>query len=183
MRKISLFMNVTLDGYFENLEHDISWAKGDFEAFSPEESQANDTILLGRKTYELMEMFWPTPQAQELAPEVAKFMNDTHKVAASHQNFEPKWQNTTVFSGDNVTEQVKQLKEHPGGNIIILGSNNLSVSLMQAGLIDVFQIVVNPVVLGAGSSLFEGFPQQADLKLMETRQFNSGAVLLSYQPK
>ena len=181
MRKIFLFINTSLDGYFEGPGHDISWSKGDYEAFSPEESQGVDTILLGHRTYDMMASFWPTPQAQEVGPEVARFMNEKLKVAASHQSFDPGWKNVRVISGD-VPAAVKQLKEQPGKNIIILGSNNLSVSLMQAGLIDEFQVLVNPVALGAGTPLFTGLTRRANLKLVEARPFKSGAVLLMYEP-
>ena len=66
MRRIFLFMNVSLNGYFEGPGHDISWAHSDFEAFSPEQNQGDATILLGHRTYEMMKNFWPTPQAHEV---------------------------------------------------------------------------------------------------------------------
>jgi len=181
MRKIFLFMNVSLDGYFEGPGHDISWSKGDYEAFLSEESGEVDAILLGRRTYELMKSFWPTPEAAQFAPEIARFMNEQLKVVASHEPFEPGWSNVTVISGD-VAGEVKKPKKQPGQNIIMLASNHLCVSLMQEGLVDEFQILVNPVVLGAGTSLFQGLPKKADLALTETRRFKSGTLLLTYQP-
>jgi dihydrofolate reductase len=181
MRRIFLFMNVSLDGYFEGPGHDISWTKGDYEAFSPAESQEVDTMLFGRKTYEMMRSFWPTPAAAEFAPEVARFMNERRKVVVSHASFDPGWDKVTVIS-DDVAGEIRRLKEGPGQNIIILGSNNLCVSLMQEGLIDEFQILVNPVVLGAGTSLFEGLPKPAGLRLTATQAFKSGTVLLTYEP-
>ena len=173
-------MNVSLDGYFEAPGHDLSWAKNDFEAFSPEQSQEVDTILLGHRTYEMMKSFWPTPQAEQVAPEIARFMNAKNKVVASHEPFEPGWKNVTVISGD-VAGAVKKLKQLPGKDIIILGSNNLSVSLMREGLIDEFQILVNPVAIGEGTSLLAGLPKRADLTLTETRKFDSGTILLTYR--
>src|SRR5512141_1528389 len=122
MRRIFLFMNVSLDGYFEGPGHDIAWAHGGSEPFSADESQAVDTILLGRRTYELMRAFWPTPQAAESQPEIARFMNERRKVVASHKPFEPGWKNVTVISGDVVGE-VSRLKEQPGQTMIMLGSN------------------------------------------------------------
>lgn len=181
MRKIFLFMNVSLDGYFEGPGHDISWAHSDFEPFSAEQSREVDTLLLGHKTYDLMKGFWPTPQAAEMVPEVAQFMNEKLKVVASHESFEPGWSNVRVISGD-VAKEVRKLKEQPGKDIIILGSNSLCVSLMQAGLVDEFQIVVNPVALGEGTPLFKGLPKKADVTLIETRRFKSGTILLTYRP-
>jgi dihydrofolate reductase len=116
-----------------------------------------------------------------MQPEVAQFMNEKLKVVFSHKSFEPGWNNVTVMS-DEVAGEVKRLKAQPGKTIAMFGSNNLCVSLMQAGLIDEFRIVVNPVALGEGTSLFEGLPEKAELTLMETHQFPSGKVLLTYKP-
>jgi dihydrofolate reductase len=138
-----------------------------------------DTLLFGHKTYEMMK-FWSTPQGIEMAPEIAKFMNERRKFVASHQDFDPGWKNVTVLSAD-VPGAVKRLKEGPGKTIAMFGSNTLVVSLMQQGLIDEFQIMVNPVAFGAGTSLFKGLPMTAALKLADTHPFKSGAVLLTYR--
>lgn len=178
MRKIFLFMNVSLDGYVEAPGHDISGFSHEFEAFSPESSSDVDGLLYGHRTYEMMK-FWGTPEGAAMAPEVARFMSEKQKYVASHHDFDPGWQNVTVLTGD-VVAQVKALKEGPGKTIGIFGSNSLCVTLIQAGLIDEFQIQVNPVVFGAGTSLFAGLPQGMPLKLKEARPFKSGAVLMTY---
>jgi dihydrofolate reductase len=179
MRKLALFMNISLDGYFEAPGHDISGFTNDFEAFPSDPGQQASTLLFGHKTYDMMKSFWPAPQAQTSAPEVSKFMNSALKVVASHTPFDPGWSNVQVIS-DNVPAQIKQLKEQPGGNILILGSSTLCVSLIQAGLIDEFQIIVNPVLFGGGTSLFNGLPGRLPMVLKGSRQFKSGAVLLTY---
>lgn len=181
MRTIFLLMNVSVDGYFEAPGHDLSWTTSSFDTFSPDGSQTVDTFLLGRRTYEMMKSFWPTPQAKEVAPEVAKVMNETHKVVASRQPFDPGWHNVTVISGD-VAAEVKKLKAQPGKTIAIFGSNTLCVSLMQEGLIDQFNILVNPVALGEGTPLFAGLPNRVALRLRETQRFDSGTALLVYEP-
>jgi len=180
VRKISLFMHVSLDGYFEAPGHDISWARGDVEVFSLKEGQEYDTILLGHRTYDLMKEFWPTPEAFEFDPAIAKFMNESLKLVASHSSFEPGWSNVTVIMGD-VTGEVRKLKEQAGKSIIIIGSNSLCTSLMQEDLVDEFQLVLNPVALGEGSSLFAGLQKKADLTLIDTSTFGSGAILLTYK--
>jgi dihydrofolate reductase len=180
MRKIFLFMNMSLDGYIEDAEHDISGFRNDFEAFSAQQSQEVDALLFGHKTYEMMK-FWSTPQAVERMPEIAKFMNEKQKFVASHAPFQSGWSNVKVLSGD-VVGAVRQVKEQPGKNLMMFGSNTLCVSLMQAGLIDEFQIVVNPVVFGGGTSLFTGLPLKAQLTLTNTYEFKSGAILLTYHP-
>ncbi len=180
MRKIFVFTNISLDGYFEGPGHDLSGFHNDFEAFSSGESQTVDTLLFGHRTYEMM-TFWSTRQAAERTPAIAQFMNERHKVVASQAGFDPGWSNVTVISRD-VLSEVKQLKAQPGQNILILGSNALCVSLLPAGLIDELQIMVNPVVFGQGTALFAGLAQPAALTLTDTRPFKSGAVLLTYAP-
>ena len=180
MRKITLFMNVSLDGYFEGPGHDISGFSSGNEGFSNEGGQEVDTLLFGHRTYEMMK-FWSTPQAEAMMPEIARFMNEKLKVVASHESFDPGWKNVTVISGD-VVEKVRALKAQPGKNMLMFGSNTLCVSLMQAGLMDEFQIMVNPVVLGEGTPLFKGLPEKMALRLVGTRQFKSGAMMLTYLP-
>ena len=180
MRKIFLFMNVSLDGYIEGPGHDLSWSHSDgFEAFSPGQSQEVDTILFGHRTYEMMKAFWPTAQAAEFAPDIAQFMNEKLKVVASHTSFEPGWKNVMVIR-ENVVEEVKKIKEQPGKTIAIFGSNNLCASLVRAGLIDEFQLLLNPVVLGEGTTLFKGLSEKVDFTLKEMRTFKSGKILLTY---
>ena len=180
MRKIFLFMNVSLDGYFEGPGRDISGFHNDFEAFSSEQSQEVDMLLFGHKTYEMMK-FWSTPQGEEAAPEIARFMNERRKFVASHKPFEPGWDKVTVIS-DDVPAEVRKLKEGPDKKIAMFGSNTLCVSLMAEGLVDEFQIMVNPVVFGAGTSLFTGLAKKTELILTETQKFKSGAILLTYKP-
>jgi len=181
MRAISLFVMTSLDGYVYGPGGDLSWARNDGEAFSPERSESTDAILLGRRTYEMMASSWPTPEAREQSPEIAEFMNDRRKLVASHEPFEPDWENTTVVSGD-IPAEVAKLKEQPGGSIIVLGSNELCVSLVPAGLVDVFQVLVHPVVLGDGTSLFAGLLEPVYLTRTGSREFGDGTVLLTYEP-
>lgn len=178
MQKLFLFMNVSLDGYVEDAEHDISGFTNDFEAFSSNQSQSVDALLFGHNTYEMMK-FWATPEAKAMAPDVARFMNERPKVVVSHHPFDPEWENVTVIHED-VVNAIQVLKSQPGQDIIIFGSNTLCVSLMQAGLIDEFQILVNPVAFGAGTSLLQGLPTKIPLTLTSTQPFKSGTVLLTY---
>lgn len=185
MRQIFVFTHVSLDGYFEAPEHDISWFNDDdhhFEAFAREQASKVDTLLFGRRTYELMKSFWPTPYAYELQPEVAEFMNEKRKIVFSHTRFEPGWKNVELICEDAIGA-VKKLKQQAGGTIGMFGSNNLCVSLMQAGLIDEFRVVINPIALGAGTSLFAGLPARTSLSLKETTKFDeSGKMLMIYSP-
>jgi dihydrofolate reductase len=181
MRKIVLFMNISLDGYFEAPGHDISGFVNDFEAFSTGGNGEVDTLLFGHHTYEMFKAFWPTPQAMQMVPDVAKFLNEAHKVVVSHDDFEPGWNNVTVISKD-VADEIRKLKAAPGQTMMMFGSNTLCVSLMQHGLVDEFQILVNPVAFGAGTTLFTGLPAKANLTLRESRPLKSGIVILTYEP-
>lgn len=134
MRKLFLFMHVSLDGYFEGPNHDISWFKKDNDdehnAFTLEQTNEAGAMLFGHTTYEMMKSYWPTQQAKEGNHELAKFMTEKPKVVVAHQPFEPGWNNVTVISS-NVAREVRKLKEQPGKNIVVLGSNTLCVSLME----------------------------------------------------
>ncbi len=180
MRNITLFMNVSLDGYFEGPDHDISWTIRDDEAFSSADNDGTGTMLFGHRTYDMMKAYWPTPQAAQNMPEIARYMNENLKVVASHKPFEPGWQNVRVIS-HGLRQEIEQLKQQPGKDIIIFGSNTLCVSLLQWSLLDEVQLLVNPVVLGRGTSLFQGLPEKANLKLTKTKQHKSGNLLLTYQ--
>lgn len=182
MRKIIVFTNVSLDGYFEAPGHDLSWASRDNEAFETRTGEEADSFLFGHRTYDMMKAFWPTPQAKQALPEMARVLNETHKFVASHAPFDPGWQNVTVLSGD-VPEEVRKLKEQPGKNLLVFGSNELVVSLLEQGLIDELQILVNPVAIGKGTSLFAGLSHQVPLTLKDTRRFKSGTVMLTYEPE
>ncbi len=183
MRQMFVFMNISVDGQVEAPGHDLSWSHGaDSEPFAREQGPSVETVLFGRRTYEMMAAFWPTPQAAQVAPETARFMNEKQKLVASRAAFEPGWRNVTVLAGD-VTARLRRLKEQPGGRIAIFGSNTLCASLVDAGLIDEFQIMVNPVVLGRGTPLFGGLAKWAPLTLIAAQPMPSGAVLLTYAPR
>jgi dihydrofolate reductase len=169
---------VTVDGYFEGIDHDISWHNVDaeFNTFANNQLEQSGTLLFGHKTYELMAGYWPTERDA-----TAKFMNEMPKYVASYKPFEVDWSGTTVLSGDVIGE-IRKLKEEPGKDIALLGSNNLCVSLMEAGLVDEFRIMVKPVALGKGSSLFTGLSKTTKLKLLKTQSFESGNMLHYYIP-
>jgi dihydrofolate reductase len=180
-RKVYLFMMVSLDGYFEGVNHDLSWHNADeeFLAFSSEQLTDTGTILFGHRTYKMMSSFWPTPQGIAADPATAKFMDEIPKVVASSNDFKPDWKNTSVVS-HNVIVEIQKLKQERGKDIALLGSNKLCVSLMEARLVDEFRIMVNPVALGRGSSLFTGLSKKANLQLIKARQFKSGNILNYY---
>jgi dihydrofolate reductase len=186
MRKLTVFNQVTLDGYFAGVNGDISWAMKDkkdteWNAFVEENAKGGGVLLFGRVTYELMARYWPTPLAIENDPVVAERMNKLQKVVFSRTLDRTSWSNSTLVKGD-IAAAIKKMKEEPGKDMAILGSGTIVSQLAQEGLIDEYQIVVNPVVLGKGRTLFEGVKKKLTLKLTKTRTFGNGNVLLCYEP-
>ena len=183
MRTLSIFNNVSLDGYFADAAGDMSWAhKNDPEwtAFTSGNAQGGGALLFGRQTYEMMAGFWPTPMAAEMMPVVAESMNAMEKYVFSRTLKQAAWQNTTVLRG-NIAVDTRKLKESTGPDIVIMGSGTIVAQLTEAGLIDVYQIAVAPIVLGAGRSLFEGVARRPVLKRTGSRTFENGNVFLTYE--
>ena len=137
-------------------------------------------MLFGRKTYDLMASFWPTPQGMQAFPSVAEAMNKAPKVVFSRTLEKATWNNTKLTKTDPAAE-VRRLKNEPGPGMVIFGSGSIVSLLAQEGLIDEFQVVVIPVVLGQGKSMFAGIKDKLRLKLMKTRVFGNGNVLLCYE--
>jgi len=183
MRKVVLFMLTSLDGYFEGPGHEIDWHNTDeeFQEFAIEQTGQAGMLLFGRVTYEMMASYWPTNQAIESDPIVAHLMNTLPKIVFSRTLQKTDWQNTRLVKTDFVKE-VSALKDQPGKDLCILGSSDLAVSFLEAGLLDEIRILVNPIVLGAGKPLFKGIKDRLKLKLLKTRIFKNGNILLYYQP-
>lgn len=178
-------MMVSLDGYFEGENHDLSWHNVDaeFNTFAAKQLREVDTILFGRRTYQLMEGFWPSEQGLQGDPVVAQMMNTTEKIVFSKTLDEihetDVWKNIRLVK-ENIEEEVKKLKNNSGKDISVLGSSNLCVTLLELGLLDEIRIMVNPVVLGKGTPLFHGIQQKYTFSLQESRQFANGNILLTY---
>ena len=186
MRKLVVFNHVSLDGYFVDVNGDMSWAKADHQdaewnAFVAENASGGGVLVFGRITYELMAGFWPTPFAMETMPIVAEGMNSMAKVVFSRTLDQASWNNTKLVKGDMVAE-VREMKKEPGDGMVILGSGSIVSQLAPEGLIDEYQVVVNPVVLGKGRTMFDGVKEKLNLKLTKTRAFGNGNVFLCYEP-
>jgi dihydrofolate reductase len=183
VRKILAFLVTTLDGYYEGPNQEFDWPVVDdeFNDFAIQQLDDIDTLLFGRVTYQGMAGYWPTPAAQEDDPKVAERMNSISKIVVSRTLDTAEWANTRLIK-DHVVEELTRLKQQPGKDIAIFGSSALTVSLLRAGLVDELRIMVNPVVLGDGKSLFRTADERISLQLLKTRPFKSGNVLLYYQP-
>jgi dihydrofolate reductase len=186
MRKLAVFSQVSLDGYFADTNGDIGWLnKGakdaEFDAFVEDNANAGGVLVFGRITYEMMTGYWPTPYAIENNPVVAERMNNLPKVVFSRTLDEASWSNTKLVK-TGMAAEIRKMKKESGPDIAILGSGSVVSQLAQEGLIDEYQIVVNPVVLGNGKTAFDGIKQNLTLKLTKTRTFGNGNVFLCYKP-
>ena len=143
--------------------------------------KSGNTLLFGRATYEHMVSYWPTPAAVKNNPIVAKRMNSAEKIVVSKRVKKVEWNNARLMK-NNIEKEIKKMKQLPGKDLTLLGSGSILTQFADWGLIDEYQFMVDPVVISKGTSTFKGIKDNLDLKLITTKTFKSGAVLLYYQP-
>ena len=179
MRKLIVFNQVSIDGYFTDADGDMSWAHkqdAEWNAFVAENAKSGGELLFGRITYELMKSYWPTPAAAKAAPVVAEQMNNLPKIVFSRTLDKAPWNNTKLVGGDLAAE-IRKMKNEPGEQMVIMGSGTIVSQLTAEGLIDEYQIVVNPIVLAKGRTMFQGIKRKLNLKRTKTRTFGNGERL------
>jgi dihydrofolate reductase len=187
MRKLAVFNMISLDGYFVDANGDMSWAHNDrnndaeFNEFVQNNAKGGGELLFGRKTYDLMVSYWPTLAAKQKDPIVAEGMNNMSKVVFSRKMNEATW-NKTKLVKDNMVEEVRKMKNESGRGMVIMGSGEIISQLTLEGLIDEYQVLVIPIVLGKGRTMFEGVKDRLSLKLTKSRAFANGDVFLCYEP-
>ncbi len=184
MRKIIMFNLITVDGFFEGqYKWDIGWHHVDkeFNEFAIDQLNHADGLIFGRVTYLGMASYWSTPAALQDDPQVASLMNSIRKYVFSRTLQAADWNNTVLVTGEAVSE-LKKLREQPGKDLLIFGSGDLSKTFASHDLIDEYRLMVNPVILGKGGALFHPNGDMLKLKLLNTRAFGNGNVLLYYQP-
>jgi dihydrofolate reductase len=186
MRRLVVFNHVTLDGFFTDMNSDMSFAHNpikdeEWDAFVEGNAAGGGALVFGRVTYEMMAGYWPTHAARKSFPRVAEGMNSVPKIVFSRTMDKASWNNTRLVKGD-AAEEMRKIKKEPGKDMAILGSGRVVSRLAQEGLIDEFQVVVNPVVLGKGKTMFDGVTGRLSLRLIRDRTFANGNVLLCYEP-
>ena len=184
MRKVILWMMVSLDGFIEGSDGGLDWHRVDDELhnhFNQELAQMG-AFLDGRLSYQLMADFWPTadqdPANSATTAEFAAIWRDMPKLVYSRTLERADWNATVVR--DVVPEEVLALKAQHGGDLV-LGGANLAASFLRHDLVDEIRLYVNPVLVGAGKPLFEPSTRRIDLELAETRTFGNGVVMLRYE--
>lgn len=187
MRKLISLMHISLDGFVAGPNGEMNWIKVDDEIFDHVGKRIGkgDAALYGRKTYEMMEGYWPTaadkPNASKHDKEHSQWYKHAHKIVLSTTLQEAELTNTTVIS-NNITERVNAIKQLAGSNedILVFGSPTATHALMEENLIDGYWLFVNPVILGQGIALFKNGKEKVNLKLLSTHSFSSGVVELNY---
>lgn len=188
MRKLVLFLHSSLDGFVEgpNGEMDIGWVSydADLEKLAKEILSTADTVIWGRGTYQMMHSYWPSvpsnPSASQHELDHAEWIEKTNKIVFSTTLEKVEWNNSRLVK-NNVKEEIMNLKQQPGRDMVILGSPRFAHYLMELDLIDEYKITVSPVLIGSGLPLFQGIKEKISLKLIENKTFDSGAIGLVYQ--
>jgi len=190
MRKIISFAHISLDGFVAGPNREINWVKVDEEIFDHvgKRISQTDTSLYGRVTYQMMEGYWPTAGNNATATkheiEHSKWYSKVHKLVLSKTMKGASLANTTIIS-DNLANEINEIKQGPGSEILVFGSPTATHSLIQKNLIDGYWLFVNPIILGQGIPLFvdinpDSYRDKIKLKLLTTRQFTSGVTELNY---
>jgi dihydrofolate reductase len=198
MRKLIVTNIVSLDGYYEgpsknvmdlfSYRFDAYPADESFDAYNAERLRAADTLLLGRTSYEGFKSYWPPvaedPHATPIEREISRLNNAIDKVVVSDvltaEETEP-WHNTRIISRADAQEKIAELKRQTGKDILVFGSRMLWNDLLANSMVDELHLMIAPVVLGAGTPLFDG-QQAVSLRLIDTRTWDgSGNVLVRYE--
>jgi dihydrofolate reductase len=180
VRRLIVSEFVSLDGVVENPSWTFQFGSEDRDRFKFDELAAADALLLGRVTYEGFAAAWPQMEAQ--TGEYGAWMNGYPKHVVSTTLEEPlEWKNSSLIEGD-IAEKVSELKQQQGDDILIFGSGDLVNALMPHDLIDEYRLMIFPVIVGSGKRLFNDDGETKSLRLTGTTTFDSGAVVLTYEP-
>ncbi len=185
MRSLILHMHISLDGFVAGLNGELNWITINEEIFDFVGMMTDkaDTGVYGRKTYEIMQAYWPTaadkPNATKHDKEHAVWYKNSAKIVLSKTMNDESFSNTS-FIKENIRDYFNQLKNTKGKNMIIFGSPSAAESLLTEGLIDELMLFVNPIILGKGISLFQKNNETIKLKLIESKVFECGVILLHY---
>ena len=151
----------------------------EFNAYAVEMLKASDVLIMGRRTYELMAGYWPT--AADNDPVVKELMNSTPKLVFSRTLKKVDWQNSRLAAG-SIADEVARLKQLPGDGVLPVGGSELAASFLEKGLMDELHIILTPILLGGGKTVFEGIKKRYPLRLLSTKKFKSGNVVVAYEP-
>jgi dihydrofolate reductase len=195
MRRTLMFNHVTIDGYFAGSDGNLNWVVPDEEIdkAAVQRMPTIDTILLGRRTYELFEAYWPhalndsetaadphdSSRRSSTLRDMAVWINEAKKLVFSRTLKKVGWKNTSILPAID-PPAIQGMKREQGGDMIVFGSGSVVSELTKHGLIDEYQFVVNPVLLGSGKRMMESVSNSLKLELIEAKKYSSGNVVLRY---
>ena len=184
MRKIIVQEYVTVDGFIEDPNDlQMRWVtshfNGDLAREIAEWTAGTDTILLGRKTYEILSAYWPSDMAKKIDPIMFDHMNNAQKIVFSKTLKDVQWNNTKLFRDIDAGE-IKKLKQEPGKDITVSGSASIVQALANLNLVDKYYLMIFPLAIGSGKPLFNNLVKRANLSLVEHKTLTNGVVVLSY---
>jgi len=183
--RIIVFNLLSLDGFFEGKNHDISWHRVDdeFNKFAVQHTKQFGSIIFGSRTYKLFEDFWPTavnnPEMSNDDQEIAKIIDDAKKFVFSKKLKKFTWKNSILLNDINKKE-IEDLKKKNKKDMVIFGSGTIVSQFSDLGLIDEYRFIINPVVLGEGTPMFNDVAKGFNLKLKSNKVFKNGNILVSY---
>jgi dihydrofolate reductase len=182
MRKVVFDHLLSLDGYFGGANDEIDWFAFDEDSleWSRKLLRSASSIVMGRRTFELMAQYWPTPQARKEEPYISERMTELPKLVFSRTLDSSGWENTR-FERRPVAEVIREEKRGSGGHILVLGSSSIVASLWKEHLVDEVHVRIQPIVLGKGRPLFPKSESRQPLALKECRMFPSGVAALQYE--
>lgn len=189
MRKVILFMVMSVDGFVAGADGKLDWENMDPEVsmyMIPELLGTVDTMLLGRVLYQGFSQAWPAMASNPKAPkelvDFAHWIENTPKIVFSKSLGDPGWKNARVViagSDEDIVNEVTKLKQQPGGDMVVFGGARIAQTLSRLGLIDEYRFKVQPVGLGNGLALFKS---RVNLKLIRSKEFKSGVIASYYRP-
>jgi dihydrofolate reductase len=188
MRKLVLFMHVSLDGFAADENKGLGWISydNDLQQYADGIVATVGSPVYGRVTYEMMEGYWPTvlndPNESERNRAHAQWVDKVTKIVFSKTMKKAEWNNTIVIN-DNIAEEINKLKQQPGKDLVIFGSPGLAHSLMELDLIDEYQLTLNPVLLGNGIPMYQQIKNKTNLQLIKATPLKNGVVGLHYTVK
>lgn len=188
MRKVIFLIHASLDGFAATPDGDMGWTtyNEELEKYSHALHATTDAAIYGRVTYEMMAGYWPfvldNPDESESAKQHARWAQDATKYVFSKTLDSSSWENT-VFISENIAEEINKIKAQDGKDIWLLGSPSIAREFTRLGLIDEYRINLNPIILGAGLSVFAELDAPLNLTLLEATTVADGVVCLRYVPK
>lgn len=187
MRKVVLFMHVSLDGFAAGPNGELDWIPYDEEmiGYADEIVSTVGSPVYGRVTYQMMEGYWPTvlenpSGSSKHEIDHANWIENVDKIVISNSLEKVEWNRTRLIK-ENIAEEIAELKQQPGKDLVIFGSPGLAQTFIQLDLIDEYRLTLCPVVLGSGIRLFRDNPDMINLKLLSARTYRSGVIALHYQ--